>query len=237
MSAIEESGGLWCFDPNNCAWCFIAQSDPSAPYPAARSYHCMASDSNDLIYVHAGCPASGRLSDLWSFSVSKRAWTQHADAPGPTRGGTSITFSDGKLYRMNGFDGKHEQGGIIDVYDIEQDTWTSKDFVADGRDGPVARSVSTLLPVEREGRTMLVALFGERDPSSLGHAGAGKMLGDVWLYDIEDGSWRNVEVGSGEAPPARGWFDADVLDQTKLVVAGGLNEMNERLDDIWVLSI
>jgi hypothetical protein len=25
-------------------------------------------------------------------------------------------------------------------------------------------------------------MFGERDPSSLGHAGAGKMLTDVWAF-------------------------------------------------------
>jgi hypothetical protein len=29
-----------------------------------------------------------------------------------------------------------------------------------------------------------VTIFGERNPSSLGHAGAGKMFGDVWAYDI-----------------------------------------------------
>lgn len=236
MSPTDESGGLWCFDPHQSTWSLIKPSDPFGPCPAARSYHCMTSDGVDNIYVHAGCPEAGRLADLWSFSISKRVWTQLTDAPGPSRGGTSIAYSKGKLYRMNGFDGKHEQGGALDVYDIERDEWTSKQFAADGKAGPEARSVSTLLPVEVEGRPTLVTLFGERDPSNLGHAGAGKMLGDVWLYDIDGGSWRKGLAKSDAVPPARGWFDADVLAGSKVVVAGGLSETNERLEDMWILS-
>lgn len=236
MSPTEESGGLWCFDPHHSTWSLITPSNPSASYPSARSYHCMTSDGTDKIYIHAGCPTSGRLADLWVFSVNERSWKQLADAPGPSRGGTSIAFSNGKLYRMNGFDGKTEQGGSLDTYDTSSDKWTTKEFLADGTAGPEARSVSALLPVSIGERSMLVTLFGERDPSSLGHAGAGKMLQDVWLYDIKSEEWRRVDIGSMEAPPARGWFDADVLEASKIVVAGGLNEMNERLDDVWILS-
>lgn len=196
----------------------------------------MSSDGVDKIYVHAGCPTTGRLADLWVFSVSEQAWKQLADAPGPARGGTSIAFSGGKLYRMNGFDGKVEQGGTLDVYDRQGDEWTTKEFVADGLVGPEARSVSALLPVTIDGRATLVTLFGERDPSSLGHAGAGKMLQDVWLFDVGSEEWRKGETEAAKSPPARGWFDADVLGDSKVVVAGGLNEMNERLDDVWVLA-
>lgn len=196
----------------------------------------MTSDGVDKIFVHAGCPASGRLADLWQFSTSELAWTQLADAPGPQRGGTSIAFLHGKLYRMNGFDGNHEQGGVLDILDLQAHKWTSTEFRADGVSGPEARSVSSLLPVEIDGSASLVTMFGERDPSNLGHAGAGKMLGDWWIYDIAAGEWRRGTAASGEGPAARGWFDADSLNTSKIVVAGGLNEANERLDDVWVLS-
>ncbi|KAL9026586.1 MAG: hypothetical protein Q9196_004769 [Gyalolechia fulgens] len=79
-----------------------------------------------------------------------------------------------------------------------------------------------------------------RDPSSLGHEGAGKMLDDVWVFDIRSRRWTEVQARPGEAPTARGWYDADVVrGSTKeaIVVHGGLNESNERLGDVWSLEI
>ena len=41
------------------------------------------------------------------------------------------------------------------------------------------RAFGVLIPVVIGGR--MSTLFGERDPGSLGHQGAGKMSGDVWV--------------------------------------------------------
>ena len=40
-----------------------------------------------------------------------------------------------------------------------------------------------------KGRVSLVTLFGELDPSVLGHEGAGKMLDYICKYNIEDKKW------------------------------------------------
>ncbi|TKA83588.1 hypothetical protein B0A55_00390 [Friedmanniomyces simplex] len=101
----------------------------------------MASEGERTIYVHAGCPEKGRLSDLWAYQLSARKWMKLASAPDPPRGGPSIAFADGKLWRMNGFGGKQEVGGSIDAYDANSDIWSSRPFVADGKSGPGARSV------------------------------------------------------------------------------------------------
>ncbi|ODQ52839.1 galactose oxidase [Saitoella complicata NRRL Y-17804] len=238
MAPIEETGSVWEFDSTSSAWSQIKPDEDSA-YPAARSYHCMASDGVDTLFVHAGCPETGRLSDLWAFEVSSRKWIQLASAPEPPRGGTSIAFANGLLYRMNGFDGKTELGGNLDVYDCKSNTWSSVTFPADDISGPSPRSVSALVALNIRSRSSIITLFGERDPSSLGHQGAGKMAGDVWAYDIESRKWREVNFTEGHEPAARGWFAADVLKSLKgdgLVVHGGLGENNERLDDIWVLE-
>ncbi|KAF2713928.1 galactose oxidase [Pleomassaria siparia CBS 279.74] len=242
MAPIEEDGAVWSYDPMQSSWTKIDLADTSKPYPPGRSYHCSTSDGENAIFIHAGCPTKGRLSDLWRFDISERIWTQLADAPGPQRGGTSIAYSGGKLYRMNGFDGTTEQGGSIDVFDISTNTWSTESFPADGNGGPEPRSVCALLSVKFEGRDKLVTLFGERDPSSLGHAGAGKMLGDVWLYDIGENWW--TQIGKDEkdsVPKPRGWFDADVVKaqnggKDNVVIHGGLDENNERLTDVWLLS-
>jgi N-acetylneuraminic acid mutarotase len=239
MAPIEENGALWRYTPTTSLWELIAPADPSAPYLAGRSYHAMASDGNDTLYIHAGCPEKGRLADLWAFNVESRVWTELPAAPAPPRGGTSIAICGGKLYRMNGFDGKSEQGGAVDVFDFANRAWSTITFTPDGVQGPEPRSVSALLAVKVGGRDYLVTMFGERDPSSLGHAGAGKMLGDVWAFDIEKEQWTNVEP-KGETPLPRGWFDADVAADEKgeqaVIVHGGLAEDNSRLGDVWKLQ-
>ncbi|QKX64028.1 uncharacterized protein TRUGW13939_11201 [Talaromyces rugulosus] len=237
MAPIEEQGAVWEYDPKTHTWFLIQPSTTkSAAVPAARSYHCMASDGKDTLYLHAGCPESGRLSDLWAFNVPRKEWTELAPAFDPPRGGTSIAFADGKLYRMNGFDGKTEQGGNLDIYTPETNSWDTHIYVPDGTHGPAPRSVGVLLPVSISGRPYLVTLFGERDPSSLGHQGAGKMLSDVWSFDIENKKWEHVNLHGGQVPVARGWFDADVAAANAIIVHGGLGESNNRLGDIWRLE-
>jgi N-acetylneuraminic acid mutarotase len=241
MAPIVEDGAVWEFDPSSSSWTSLRPADSSKPYPPARSYHCSTSDANGAFYVHAGCPEKGRLSDLWKFDISSRAWTQLPDAPAPHRGGTSIAHSNGKLFRMNGFDGTTEQGGSIDIFDIAAKSWSTETFKADGNDGPEARSVCVLLPVQLAQKDKLLTLFGEHDPSALGHAGAGKMLSDVWIYDISENWWTQLHPNESNGVPApRGWFDADVIKNTSgndsIVVHGGLGENNERLSDVWQLS-
>lgn len=236
MAPLEEHGKLWVFDTITAEWSSLQPNNPKAPYPQGRSYHAMTNNGIDTIYVHAGCPEQGRLSDLWSFHIGEKAWKKLADAPPPSRGGSSIAYSGGLLYRMNGFDGKTEQGGSLDSYNPLSDTWDTLAYSPDGQGGPIARSVCSLLAVDMGGQPSLVTLFGESDPSNLGHAGAGKMLRDVWLFDIHSRKWRLLDV-SGTQPPPRGWFDASVVSGESIVISGGLAESNERLDDIWLLSL
>ncbi|KAL4756955.1 Kelch repeat protein [Aspergillus foveolatus] len=237
MAPIEEEGAFWVFDPfaGNGEWSRIQPADPQAPYPVGRSYHALTSDGKETIFLHAGCPGKGRLRDLWAFNVNSGKWSELAQAPGPERGGTSIAYAGGKIYRMNGFDGKTEQGGALDVFDLENKTWRTVEYPADGANGPSPRSVSCLLALEIGGKPSLATMFGEHDPSSLGHQGAGKMLSDAWTFDIESGKWDKVLV-EGEVPPSRGWFDADVLDRSSIILHGGLAESNERLGDAWSLQ-
>ena len=250
MTAVEENGSLWAFDcsPSMTSsapeWTYISPRDANASYPAGRSYHALTNDGSNMIYLHSGCPAKGRLSDLWSFDISTRIWTELPPAPGPGRGGSSIAMSGGLLYRMNGFDGKTEQGGTLDVYQPTLRSWSLISFSPDGTDGPEPRSVGCLLPTEIQGRPSLITAFGEHDPSPLGHEGAGRMLDDIWVFDIKTSKWSQINKvdGPSERPAARGWFAADVLraksgSSNEIVIAGGLAEDNQRLSDMWILDV
>lgn len=236
MTPVEEEGSLWVFDPSVSGWHRLGPLDTTQPYPQARSYHVLANDGKDIIYVHAGCAAKGRLSDIWSFSVSRRAWTELTPAPDPARGGTSMAYSGGLLYRMNGFDGERERGGSLDIYKPESNSWTTHVYTPDSRTGPQPRSVGALIPLNINQVPSLVTLFGECDPSTLGHQGAGKMLDDIWVFDLKSKSWSNVQVPKDENyPVARGWFAAEGVGND-ILVQGGLGESNERLGDAWLLK-
>ncbi|KAF2751225.1 kelch repeat protein-like protein [Sporormia fimetaria CBS 119925] len=241
MSPLEEDGCVWNFDPETMTWYEIQPLSKSQPYAQPRSYHCMTSDGQTSLYIHAGCPAKDRLSDLWKFDLFSRSWLQLPDAPGPARGGASIACHSGKLYRMNGFDGTTEQGGSLDIFDIDKNTWSTRSWKPNGQEGPEPRSVCALLPLAINGKDILVTMFGERDPSMQGHAGAGKMLDDVWVFDIATAKWARLDIFEGKGrPKPRGWFAADVLKrpgkQDAIVIHGGLNEDNERLGDVWKLD-
>lgn len=237
MAPIDENGCLHVFDTLSASWSQVTPRDQSAAVPSPRSYHCMTSDGQNMIFVHAGCPEAGRLSDLWAYNLLENRWSELSDAPPPQRGGPSIVHHAGRLYRMNGFDGKTEQGGQVDIYDISTGKWTSVKFKADGHAGPEPRSVSALVHLVVGGRDKLLTLYGEHDPSALGHAGAGKMLANLWLWDIREQTWELVGTADHEVPSPRGWFAAASVSAGDVVAVGGLNESNERLADAWLLSL
>ncbi|KAF3105040.1 hypothetical protein TWF569_009607 [Orbilia oligospora] len=244
MTPIEENGGIWKYT-SSTGWEFILPKYPSTSFPLGRSYHAAtASQAEGLIYIHAGCPESGRLSDLWSYNPKENVWIKLPDAPGASRGGSSICCFEEfqsrtiNVARINGYSGTEEIGGIIDIYSPRSHSWERVVFDPNGIEGPGPRSVGTLLTVRIEGKQYLFTMFGEGRPSPLGHAGAGRMWDDAWIFDIEEKSWQKVEWETiGPAP--RGWFAADVIEvegKDGVVLHGGLGEDNERLGDVWLLK-
>ncbi|CEJ91666.1 hypothetical protein VHEMI07364 [[Torrubiella] hemipterigena] len=182
--------------------------DPVVGYVAENAVDEEARGYGTFI-IHGGCLAGGdRTCDIWAFDIASRKWLEIPAAPGPARGGTSITIHQSRLYRFGGFDGKTEIGGQLDFLDIETEMfedgrrktegvirpkggWQSvvatSEASSDGEVDawPSPRSVSSLevVPVPG-GRDYLVVSFGETAPSSEGHAGAGKFLRDIWAYPL-----------------------------------------------------
>ncbi|KAJ7119865.1 hypothetical protein C8R44DRAFT_922273 [Mycena epipterygia] len=166
-----------------------------------RSYHAMCIAADNL-YLHAGCPATGRLGTLHSVSLasdslSAPTWSPLPAGPGPGRGGTvlcPITVPGSPtplLVRYGGFAG-HELGGALDCFTPARGTWAS--VALPGSEGgdpghPLSRSVHALVPVRPplalatgHGHVVAVMLFGERGPAPahLGHMGAGQFHRDAW---------------------------------------------------------
>jgi len=61
------------------------------------------------------------------------------------------------------------------------------------------------------------------------------MLGDNWVFDLRSRSWTEAQSGLSGEPAARGWSDADVVQNSTMegiVLHGGLSVFNERLGDV-----
>jgi len=244
------SGELWKFDlgkQESGKWEKLATKGDQ---PEERSYHVLTGVAPNTLYLHAGCPPTGRLSTLHALDLPTLTWHTLTDAPEPARGGTVLASipsigSAGSLIRFGGFSG-YELGGPLDIYDISRNKWES---VTPRGEIPSARSVHALLGIpnpntKKEGSGLVAIMYGgERDPApkELGHDGAGRFLSDVWgLKRTADGNWTwekaTLKEGT-DIPQPRGWFASDITENDEVVVQGGLNENNERIGDAWVLTV
>ncbi|KAK0522732.1 hypothetical protein OC835_006476 [Tilletia horrida] len=198
--AGEEETAVWRFTTAEQCW---ERFDTTGERPVPRSYHT-ATVLDGKLYVHAGCPQSGRLSTLHALDLKMFRWTQLASAPGPERGGTVIAaipspYSDNAservLARWGGFCGE-ELGGPLDLYAPSKNTWTSfpAPLLSSPEQEPPKRSVHGFVPFptapqvelvrgEPAVRVLGVLFFGEGEgaPKELGHDGAGKFLADTYL--------------------------------------------------------
>ena len=128
--------------------------------------------AKDHIYLHAGCPAKGRLETLHSLNLSTLEWTTLPSGPAPGRGGTNLTpISSSILACFGGFGGM-ELGGL-DLYDVDGKQWSEVKTDQE----PEKRSVASFLGVDGPKGVKAVLLMGEREsaPAELGHAGAGQV--------------------------------------------------------------
>ncbi|KAK8906677.1 hypothetical protein QC760_005255 [Botrytis cinerea] len=177
-------------------------------------------------FIHAGCPVSGRTNDFWAFDVRSRTWKEFPSAPGKPRGGTSLAVSKQRIYRYGGFNGEGEEGGYLDILELALQTfsdksgsgelgitpkgdWETLNFEEESMKHPGHRSVAGMHTINTGmGREYLILLLGEKDPSSQGHAGAGKFWSDVWAFQcppqgmtaasFKDATWQALGRQTGE---------------------------------------
>lgn len=161
-----------------------------------------------------------------------------------------MTYHSDRLYVHGGFTGQEESDMVI--YDISSGKWVNA--LPSSHDAPEARSVHAIVPIASEDADMdrLLILFGEGNPSIVGHEGAGEFWGDVWTATLPKSlngapgssllvNYEKITLvaspdGPDNLPCPRGWFQA-LPWKGKIVLSGGLGANNERLDDLYLLSL
>jgi hypothetical protein len=153
------------------------------------------------------------------------------------------------IHSRSGFAGRElGEDNALDIYTISSDTWSTVQPRPDPNNGiPGPRSVHGFVGLSNAHTPALAILFyGELEPSSTGHAGAGKFWDDIWVLasdpDHESGvSWFRIDSYSGLKPESCGWFPSaswvDSKDKSVIVLHGGLLSSNQRSIETYLLQI
>jgi N-acetylneuraminic acid mutarotase len=258
---VEEESTLGDFYSFNCdtgTWTEISSqkdcSSKSTKMPMARNYHSACSIGTN-VYIFGGCggslPQGGtrRLSDLWRYDTLTGTWE---DLPCPEgilgRGGPGFVALDGSLWVIGGFVGK--EASDIHRFDLTTNTWeTNITVTSTDPDAPAftARSVfgrgghSENCPVSGCSHAGHLLVFGgEIDPSDLGHAGAGQFSNTTFCMDTKQTrTWHSVMTassGDDSLPGPRGWGASCEIPERGVVVSGGMDDENQRLNDLYLLD-
>lgn len=228
VDAAPDSDQLWLWDDAARRWTLVEPAD--GVKPPARSYHAMCGFADGSVFVFGGCCSpKRRLSDLWRFRDSR--WMQlSADAPADdaslpcARGGAAIhAAAADQLFLFFGFCGRQ----LGDVWCFQAGRWHAVPDAA-----PAPRSVFASASL---GADAFLLFGGEREASATGHAGAGTFHDDAWLFDAVARTWKRLQLE--QAPSARGWCAMSHAGARRLVLAGGLNDQNERLNEAFVLEL
>lgn len=166
----------------SCTWLFVAAVCADVcetwqeSYPAGRSGHAMAYDSNRRVIVLFGGRGTDANNVTWEWHGE--GWKQrHTPVFPPSRHGTSMAFDSARgvavLFGGIGFD-----GFLNDTWEWDGETWT---HVAST--GPSPRADHAMVYDAARGQILLAG----------GRAIAGS-LGDTWVWD--GASWTR-EPGSG----------------------------------------
>lgn len=186
------------------------------------------------MFTFGGCGQSGRLNDLWCFDIATEQWSNLPSPPASStlvpRGGAGLVALDSHVWVLFGFCG-HELSDIH-RFDLTRQVW--EQVHCQGETTPTGRSVFGTATIGSN----IVLYGGEVDPSDQGHLGAGAFSGEVLVLDTALQRWSRVETrtSGGRDPGARGWYAAASFGNCMLVY-GGNSDSNDRLDDIFILSV
>ncbi|KAG7671835.1 hypothetical protein Ndes2526B_g07254 [Nannochloris sp. 'desiccata'] len=247
----EEStlGDFYCFNAETGTWTEIKTSK----MPMGRNYHSACSVGTN-IYIFGGCggtlPEGGtrRLADLWRYDTVAGTWEELPSPEGCVgRGGPGFVAVDGSLWVIGGFTGK--EASDIHRFDIATSTWELNiEVKSSNPDQPAftARSVfgrgghSSGCSAPGCGHAGHLLVFGgEIDPSDLGHAGAGQFSNTTYCLDPISRTWHAVSTSAsdnGEYPGPRGWGASTELPGRGVILSGGMDDQNQRLDDLYLLD-
>nr|AFP47624.1 epithiospecifier protein [Draba lanceolata] len=235
---------FYSYDTVKNEWKFLTKLDEEGG-PEARTYHSMASDENN-VYVFGGVSKGGKMTTpvrfrtIEAFNIADGKWSQLPD-PGEEfekRGGAGFHVVQGRLWVVYGFatstqvEGKNDyESNHVQFYDPASGKWTEVETTGEK---PSARSVFASAVL---GKHILI-FGGETKPDPKAHLGPGTLSNEGFVLDTETLVWE--KFGGGDEPGPRGWTastTATVYGKKGLLMHGGKNPANERVDDLYFYAV
>ena len=215
--------------------------------PERRAYHTSFGHNNRL-FIHGGYDiTNGTLDSLYMLDMAKvndlenqsetstkkmlewwRIETNGPQKPGPLAHHSSVVFGD-KMYMFGGSGPRTQAQQMSDkpnasLWTLELKTMRWDPVIPRGDAQPEARDDHTA--VIYNNATMVV--FG-------GFVDGGERTNDIWRYHFKDNRWEQIVPQTSLAPKPRAGHSASVMG-SQMIVFGGRDDDNERLNDLWSFS-
>lgn len=223
---------FWSYNTDNNQWSRMTEHGTK---PVPLSYFAMCSDHISNVYIFGGCSPECRQNILYQYNITTSTWHKLTDYDTPNsptaRGGCSICYVNDIIYVMFGYDGKTELDDMY-TYDLNNKQWSKLQLI----NSCGSRSVTDIVYLSDIGKLgSIFVTCGECSPSSQGHESAGKFLHDTWLYDIDNNTW--VQIDTDNEFKGRGWSNTTKVNNNSVIVFGGLNNKDQRMNDVWYIRL
>jgi N-acetylneuraminic acid mutarotase len=205
------------------------------------------------MFISGGCGGTlsegggtRRLADLWRYDTNSNTWEELPSPEGCLgRGGPGFVALDGSLWVIGGFTGR--EASDIHRFDMAANSWETNITVTSAdHDQPAFTGRSVFGRGGHDCSTAgcghaghLLVFGGEIDPSDLGHAGAGDFSNTTYCMDPKTRTWHTVLTSNGDDqyyPGCRGWAASCELSNRGVIVSGGMDNENKRLDDLYLFD-
>ena len=211
---------MWAYSFEKDTWTQLHWPRDSAT-PEPREMHTGVRVGGGLL-IYGGNRAKETFDDAWLFSFSRSAWSRVRPAfgsprPPPLWGASSVAYGN-TMWLFGGHD--NESSCVADLWSLDWDTktWRRHD---DDDGGPAARKGHSAVVY---GHCMIV--YG-------GHDSSAEFMNDLWAFDFEEETWREVELDA-KAPP-RNFHKAEMLGSVMYMFGG--NNDDGLLNDFWSIDL
>jgi hypothetical protein len=212
-----SASGVLSLDLADGAWTGLELVDPEAPVPrTSMAQYAVAYDSaaRRLVLVVVGGDAPAAVARTWTFDPRARTWSRGADVPRTLPGGypdngfalafdptTARTWAFGDT-AMLGYDATADDWVVAE----RDGGWPGTTMLGDAAVDPVARSVSTMVVDQANGRLIVISgRVREAGGTAGGFVAESAWLptDDVWAYHPATNTW-TLLLGPSAAPASYG---------------------------------
>ena len=221
---------LWSFDFNEFKWTKII---PQGKTPCARDGHLSAIINNKYMMIYSGLNDKDEvINDIDLLDLEQKKWVECEKINMnliENRDGQSFAFLDNTMYLFGG------QGPGEDKYSNE--LFTIKFEIEPKPKAIISEVIITnnIKPKERASHSCVVykdlylIITGGEAPNK-------EPLDDIWLYDIKNKCYTEIELTGKEKIEARFCHSSIIFEDT-LAIYGGMKNSDITLDNLTLINI